>query len=147
MSARPAPISRAIRYRSLKNQTALCGSRRSYSCPTIPCKRTVINTSSSSLFAPLRQSESKCDRGQTIRRQTRTLASVSAKHRVFIALGSNLGDRVDMIEQACNLLDKHDEIKILRTSCLWETKAMYVEDQADFLNGACEVGMLSLIHI
>jgi len=54
-----------------------------------------------------------------------------------------MGDRIDMIEQACNLLDKHDSIKVIRTSGLWETKAMYVIDQADFLNGACEVGMLS----
>jgi len=65
------------------------------------------------------------------------------KHRVFIALGSNMGDRIHMIEQACNLLDKHANIKIIRTSGLWETKAMYIVDQADFLNGACEVGMLS----
>lgn len=62
------------------------------------------------------------------------------KHRVFVAFGSNIGDRINMIEQACRLLQKHDDIKILRTSSLWETKAMYVVDQADFLNGACEVG-------
>lgn len=64
-------------------------------------------------------------------------------HRVFIALGSNMGDRITTIEKACRLLDKHENIKILRTSGLWETKAMYVTDQADFLNGACEVGMSS----
>ncbi|TKA76193.1 hypothetical protein B0A49_06948 [Cryomyces minteri] len=31
------------------------------------------------------------------------------------------------------------EINILRTSGLWETKAMYVENQNNFVNGACEI--------
>lgn len=70
--------------------------------------------------------------------------SISAKspkqrHRVFIALGSNMGDRFDTIERACRHLDVHDSISVRRTSGLWETKAMYVVDQADFLNGVCEV--------
>ena len=103
----------------------------------------MTNVSPLSLLTPLRQHGSRAyARGQTMPCQIRAISSASAKHRVFIALGSNLGDRINMIEQACNLLDKHDEIKIKRTSCLWETKAMYVEDQAEFLNGACEVGML-----
>lgn len=74
---------------------------------------------------------------------TFTTVSRKDKHRVFIALGSNMGDRVHMIGQACRLLGEDENIKVVRTSGLWETKAMYVVDQADFLNGACEVGMLS----
>ena len=61
------------------------------------------------------------------------------RHRAFIALGSNVGDRLEMIERACKLLEHSGEVSILRTSSLWETKAMYVESQADFLNGVCEV--------
>lgn len=30
-------------------------------------------------------------------------------------------------------------MRIVDTSCLYVTKPMYVEDQADFVNGACEV--------
>jgi len=30
-------------------------------------------------------------------------------------------------------------IRIRRTSCLWETEPMYVEDQERFLNGVAEV--------
>lgn len=60
------------------------------------------------------------------------------KSRFFVALGSNVGDRLDMIEKACLEMEK-EEIQIVRTSGLWETKAMYVEDQANFLNGVCEV--------
>lgn len=56
----------------------------------------------------------------------------------YIALGSNLGDRVAWIEMACNKMSERG-IKIKRTSGLWETEPMYVLDQNNFLNGACEV--------
>jgi len=69
------------------------------------------------------------------------------RHRAFIALGSNMGDRLGMIERACRLLEHSGEVSILRTSSLWETKAMYVENQADFLNGVCEVEALFQICI
>ncbi|KAI3331346.1 Dihydropteroate synthase [Ustulina deusta] len=56
----------------------------------------------------------------------------------YIALGSNLGDRVAMIEQACREMDARG-VKVKRTSSLWETEPMYVLDQDRFVNGACEV--------
>ncbi|KAJ5635103.1 uncharacterized protein N7484_008416 [Penicillium longicatenatum] len=59
-------------------------------------------------------------------------------HRAFIALGSNVGDRVDMIEKACLELDRVN-IKVKRTSSLFETTPMYVLDQDTFMNGVCEV--------
>jgi len=142
MSVRPASLLRPLRCRVSRSEVIVRRGGRSYNCRATPCKNSVINASPSSLLTPLRQHVSRTYARQKMSCQTRTISSASAKHRVFIALGSNLGDRINMIEQACNLLDKHDEIKIVRTSCLWETKAMYVEDQADFLNGACEVGML-----
>lgn len=61
------------------------------------------------------------------------------EHHAFIALGSNLGDRVAMIEQALKLVERDGDIRVLRTSSLWETKAMYVLDQDKFVNGVCEV--------
>jgi 2-amino-4-hydroxy-6-hydroxymethyldihydropteridine diphosphokinase/dihydropteroate synthase len=60
------------------------------------------------------------------------------KHTAYIALGSNLGDRVNWIEKACNEMSARG-IKVKRTSCLWETAPMYVLDQESFVNGACEV--------
>ncbi|KAK8106263.1 Folic acid synthesis protein fol1 [Apiospora kogelbergensis] len=60
------------------------------------------------------------------------------KRKAYVALGSNLGDRVAMIEQACRELDARG-IKVKRTSSLWETEPMYVLDQDRFVNGACEV--------
>lgn len=64
--------------------------------------------------------------------------SASRTKSAYIALGSNLGDRVAEIEKACNLMDRRG-IKVKRTSSLWETEPMYVKDQDRFLNGACEV--------
>ncbi|KAJ5711450.1 Folic acid synthesis protein fol1 [Penicillium malachiteum] len=62
----------------------------------------------------------------------------SKMHRAFIALGSNVGDRVEMIEKACLELDQAN-IKVKRTSSLFETTPMYVLDQDTFINGVCEV--------
>jgi 2-amino-4-hydroxy-6-hydroxymethyldihydropteridine diphosphokinase/dihydropteroate synthase len=68
----------------------------------------------------------------------------SKTHIVYIALGSNLGDRIDMVERACNEMSARG-IKIKRTSCLWETEPMYVLDQENFVNGACEVRDISFL--
>ncbi|KAK3687343.1 Dihydropteroate synthase-like protein [Podospora appendiculata] len=61
-----------------------------------------------------------------------------AKRTAYIALGSNLGDRIAWIEKACNEMDARG-ITVKRTSSLWETEPMYVLDQDRFVNGACEV--------
>lgn len=66
-------------------------------------------------------------------------ASSSQVTRAYIALGSNVGNRLEMIEKACEALNDDPDIVLTRTSCLYETEPMYVEDQARFLNGACEV--------
>jgi 2-amino-4-hydroxy-6-hydroxymethyldihydropteridine diphosphokinase / dihydropteroate synthase len=60
----------------------------------------------------------------------------------YIALGSNLGDRVGWIEKACKLMSSRSDIKIKRTSCLWETEPMYVTDQGSFINGVCEASSI-----
>jgi 2-amino-4-hydroxy-6-hydroxymethyldihydropteridine diphosphokinase / dihydropteroate synthase len=66
------------------------------------------------------------------------------KRKAYIAFGSNLGDRIGMIERACNEMSKRG-IQVLRTSSLWETEPMYVLDQNSFINGACEVGLVSFV--
>ena len=67
-----------------------------------------------------------------------TASNVPVK-RAIVAFGSNLGNRVANIQRACSLIQQLPCTRILRTSRLWETKPMYVLDQADFLNGVCEV--------
>ncbi|KAF7867565.1 uncharacterized protein EAF02_009756 [Botrytis sinoallii] len=69
---------------------------------------------------------------------TQLSKSQSQPRLAYIALGSNLGDRVGWIEMACNKMSERG-IKVKRTSGLWETEPMYVLDQENFLNGACEV--------
>ncbi len=65
--------------------------------------------------------------------------------RAYIALGSNVGDRVGNIESACRMMS-YSGIKVLRTSALYETNPMYYEDQGTFINGVCEVNMLGCLH-
>lgn len=60
--------------------------------------------------------------------------------KAYVALGSNLGDRISMLEKALLEMSARG-IKIKRTSSLWETKPMYVLDQDNFVNGACEVSL------
>lgn len=79
--------------------------------------------------------------------QMHSVHSGSQLHRAFIALGSNVGDRVEMIERACLELERAN-IKVKKTSSLFETTPMYVLDQDTFINGVCEVGLpLSAIYI
>jgi len=66
------------------------------------------------------------------------------QHCAFLALGSNVGDRLLTIEDACRAIDAEPGVSIKRTSGLWETKAMYITDQDDFLNGVCEVSTLAV---
>lgn len=68
------------------------------------------------------------------------------RKRAFVALGSNVGDRVDMIEQACREMDARG-VRVLRTSGLWETTPMYVLEQDKFVNGVCEVSFLLRHHL
>jgi hypothetical protein len=63
----------------------------------------------------------------------------------YIALGSNMGDRIGWIEKACSEMDMRG-IRIKRTSSLWETEPMYVLDQDRFVNGACEVSSFQIIR-
>ena len=60
------------------------------------------------------------------------------QHRACLALGSNLGNRVEMIESALREMSDRG-LTVLRSSALYETKPMYLENQESFINGACEV--------
>jgi 7,8-dihydro-6-hydroxymethylpterin-pyrophosphokinase (HPPK) len=64
---------------------------------------------------------------------------VQSLNKVYIGIGSNLGDRLGNIEDACDKINGIPGTKITQTSSLWETKAMYVEDQPNFYNAVCEV--------
>lgn len=113
--------------------------RRAYS-------RLIRTTVPTRLYPDLRSlNGSTLQQGETkrvIMPHSRRSSSIDVRvrpRRAYIALGSNMGDRLQMIEKACHALNADSRIKIKRTSSLYETEPMYVEDQARFLNGACEV--------
>ncbi len=56
---------------------------------------------------------------------------------VYIAFGSNIGDREANINNAFEALKQ--KMKILKRSALYETKPMYIEEQDWFLNGVAKV--------
>jgi 2-amino-4-hydroxy-6-hydroxymethyldihydropteridine diphosphokinase len=59
--------------------------------------------------------------------------------RVYIGLGSNLGDREATIRAALARLGGEDDIRVVRVSSLRETDPVGYADQPRFLNGAAEL--------
>ncbi|PWW76807.1 Dihydropteroate synthase [Tuber magnatum] len=62
---------------------------------------------------------------------------VEGKHDVFIALGSNIGDRFKAIKDAVAEVEERG-IKVKRTSNLYQSAPMYYLDQPTFLNGVIQ---------
>ncbi len=58
---------------------------------------------------------------------------------VYLSLGSNSGDSFKLIENAVSLLGLAMDIKIIRTSALYETEPWGEKDQNWFLNLAVEI--------
>ncbi|XP_072952563.1 folate synthesis bifunctional protein, mitochondrial-like [Typha angustifolia] len=59
----------------------------------------------------------------------------SPEHEIVIALGSNMGERIQNFNRAL-LLMKASGINITRHGCLYESAPAYVTDQPQFLNSA-----------
>ena len=136
-----------------------------------PCKR-LLNVHVKMEKAVPRPGQYETIPGQTIRRpmmqldkDTSTLCSIqlgrqryeqsqrslpgsdvrSGRHRAYLALGSNVGNRIEMIESAVREMSNRG-LPVIRTSALYETKPMYLEDQEAFINGACEVCSTDVIQ-
>lgn len=60
-------------------------------------------------------------------------------NRAYLGLGTNMGDRLEYLKSACEILSKNDFININKESKIYETKAWGYTDQADFLNMCIEV--------
>ncbi|EIJ80058.1 2-amino-4-hydroxy-6-hydroxymethyldihydropteridine pyrophosphokinase [Bacillus methanolicus PB1] len=61
------------------------------------------------------------------------------ENSAFIALGSNIGDRYAYLKKAVLELDSFEEIKVVRTSSIYETDPVGYEDQNKFLNMVIKV--------
>lgn len=58
---------------------------------------------------------------------------------VYLALGSNVGDREEYIEQAVFLISKLKGVEMIKRSTNYETEAEGVKDQPPFINAALEI--------
>lgn len=56
--------------------------------------------------------------------------------RVFLSLGSNLGDKLSNIQHAVSSLSMNDKIKIVKTSSFYETEPWGNKNQEWFINAA-----------
>ncbi len=69
---------------------------------------------------------------------------------VYVALGSNLGDREAYLWQALGLLSAEPAVKVRRVSSFYETKPVGNLEQPDFLNAvvqlACSLSPLELLR-
>lgn len=56
-------------------------------------------------------------------------------NEVYIAFGSNIGDRYEIVKKALELIEKN-KMKIVKISNIYETEPYGYKDQPPFLNGA-----------
>lgn len=63
-------------------------------------------------------------------------------HTVYLAVGSNMGDKESYIKQGIEALRKHPEIVVEKVSELLVTKPYGGVEQEDFVNGALEIRTL-----
>lgn len=62
--------------------------------------------------------------------------------RVFLGLGSNMGDRLQFLQRAVDELQNRDGVVLLRVSSVYETEPVGLSGQRDFLNLALEAEVL-----
>lgn len=60
-------------------------------------------------------------------------------NKVYLSVGTNMGERAANLQQAMRLLIAHPAIRVERVSSIYETAAVGYTDQANFLNIAVYV--------
>ena len=63
-------------------------------------------------------------------------------HRAYLGVGSNMGDRMEYINQAINAIEVQDDTRVVHVSSLIETKPYGGVVQDDFLNGCIAIDTL-----
>ena len=63
-------------------------------------------------------------------------------HRAYLGVGSNMGDRMEYINQAINAIEAQDDTRVVHVSSLIETKPYGGVVQDDFLNGCIAIDTL-----
>lgn len=60
-------------------------------------------------------------------------------NKAYLGIGTNMGDRLNYLNQASTLLDMHENITLTNKSAIYETKAWGYTNQNDFLNMCLEI--------
>lgn len=72
------------------------------------------------------------------------------KNRVYIGLGSNMGDKAENLARARQMINSVDDTEITKTSSLYKTAPWGKTDQDDFINQVIEIETeltpLELLH-
>lgn len=73
--------------------------------------------------------------------------------RAFLGLGSNLGDRLENLQSAVDLLDGQQDLRVVTSSRVWETDPVGGPPQPDYLDAVVRVqtgltphGLLDACH-
>lgn len=69
-----------------------------------------------------------------------------SRHKVYLACGSNMGDREAYLKQAVEELNAAEDTNVVKVSSFIETEPYGVEDQEQFLNGCIEIRTLLTPH-
>ena len=59
--------------------------------------------------------------------------------RIFLALGSDLGDRLSYLQQAVDKLSRTEGLSLIKKSSVYRTLAWGVRDQTDYYNAVIEM--------
>ena len=59
--------------------------------------------------------------------------------RAFIGLGSNLGDRAENCRAALEMMERHQDIEVIRCSSLYETEPVGIDSDRWFINAVAEI--------
>ena len=60
-------------------------------------------------------------------------------NKAYLGLGTNMGNRENYLREAVEIINNNQEIKILKVSKVYETKAWGLKEQDDFLNLCVEI--------
>ncbi len=64
----------------------------------------------------------------------------------YLSLGSNIGDRQNNILKALSLIGQEKNIKILKSSSIYETEPMYFKEQQSFYNSVLKISVSGEIN-
>jgi deoxyguanosine kinase len=72
------------------------------------------------------------------KRKIKMLNGLESNESIYLGVGTNLGNRLDNIRLAIQLLE-NEGVKVLRTASIYETKAVGFKSDDDFYNTVFEV--------